>query len=171
VIHVHHDSLAQARNAALAEVESEFVIHLDADDELEPGYIEAMSRGSADIRAPSVRRVYPRYGIPEDTAVVPKVWSHEHSCTGECLRAGNWIVIGACARTELVRNIGWEEFGWSEDWAMWARAWKAGATFETISEAVYRAYHNRRGRNRVGRAKALRWHREIELAIWGESHI
>ncbi len=163
-IHVHlpGGTLAEARNEGLRQVETEFVIHLDADDELEPGYVEAMAKGTADVRVPAVHRIW--HGARP--AHIPKVWGHTHDCTAECLRYGNWIVVGACVRTELVRDIGWEEFGWSEDWGLWARCYRAGASFERIPEAVYRAYHSRTGRNRVRREVALRWHREIEAAVW-----
>lgn len=163
VIHRHESTLAEARNAGLAEVKTEWVVHLDADDELEPGYIEAMAKGTADLRAPSVRYVRNRQ---ERAPVMPRVWGHTHDCTAECLRYGNWMVIGTCLRTELARSVGWQEFGWSEDWGMFAGCWKAGGTVEAIPEAVYRAHTSRRGRNRVSPAVGLRWHREIEKAIW-----
>lgn len=164
VIHVHGETLAKARNAALAQVDTEWVIHLDADDELSPDYVKAMGRGTADLRVPSVSRI----GRGPVEPKMPCVYGHDHQCTGECLRYGNWIVIGACVRTELVRSIGWEEFGWSEDWALWARCWKAGATVEPIPDAVYIAYHNRLGRNRVSRHASLDWHTQIEKAVWPE---
>jgi glycosyltransferase involved in cell wall biosynthesis len=57
VVHVHGDTLAGARNAALDLVETEWVVFLDADDELEPGYIDTLAAGTADLRAPAVRYV------------------------------------------------------------------------------------------------------------------
>lgn len=166
VVHKHGATLAGARNAGLAEVRTPFVVHLDADDELEPGYIEAMAAGTADLRAPAVRQV--RHGVAGE-AFVPNVWGHEHDCIAACLRRGNWLVIGTCVRVDLLRSVGgWEEWEWSEDWAAWARCWRAGGTIETIPAAVYRAHRARRGRNRVGRATALYWHREIERAVFGE---
>lgn len=52
VIHAHGDTLAKARNQGLQAVESEWVIFLDADDELTPGYVDSMRQGLADLRAP-----------------------------------------------------------------------------------------------------------------------
>jgi cellulose synthase/poly-beta-1,6-N-acetylglucosamine synthase-like glycosyltransferase len=167
VVHVHGGTLAEARNAALEQVETEFVIHLDADDELTPGYIDAMSTGTADLRAPAIRQVRAgRVGRP----FMPQVWKHKHACSAECLRAGNWIVIGACVRTELVRDVGgWEEWGWSEDWALWARCWKAGATIEAIPGAVYRAHVRPASRNHcLSNGETVEWHRRIERAVWPE---
>jgi hypothetical protein len=167
-VHLYDGTLAEARNAALDKVETEFVVHLDADDELEPDFFTAMEKGEADLRAPSLRQVRRgRVGRP----FMPQVWGHKHNCTGECLRSGNWIVIGACVKTELVRSVGgWEEFGWSEDWALWARCWKAGASIEAIPEAIYRAHVQRDSRNhRLAAVETSRWHREIEQAVWPEA--
>lgn len=166
VIHEHRDTLAQARNAALDCVETEWTIHLDADDELEAGYVKAMASGEADLRVPMIRQV--RNGHSRSVPFWPHVYGHDHDCTAECLRWGNWIVIGAAVRTEMAREVGWEEFGWSEDWAMWARCWQAGATIERIPKAIYVAYMRTGSRNRVMRGVSLDWHRKIERAVFGE---
>jgi GT2 family glycosyltransferase len=145
-VHVHADSLHQARNASLEEVETEWVIHLDADDELEPGYVKAMGDATADVRAPSVR--YVRRNRPRQPGM-PKVAGHEHDCTSACFPQGNWVAIGAAVRAQLVRDVGgWEDFAVYEDWALWLRCWKAGATFEAVPEAVYRAHVRMDSRNR-----------------------
>lgn len=161
----HGKTLADARNGALESVSTEWVIYLDADDELEAGYVDAMAAGSADLRAPAVRYIRGRRVPPP---AMPRVAGHRHACEASCLRAGNWLVIGTAVRAELLRSVGgWEEFGWSEDWAMWARCWKAGATVEAIPAAVYRAHVDPTSRNRAAdRAEKLRWHREIESAVF-----
>jgi glycosyltransferase involved in cell wall biosynthesis len=165
-VHAHGDTLAGARNAALAKVATEFVIHLDADDELEPGYVEAMARGTADVRAPVVR--YVRNGRAR-SLWQPRVAGHTHDCEAACLRAGNWIVIGACAGTELLRSVGWHDFDWSEDWATWALLAKAGASFELVRDAVYRAESRPMSRNRgADRTTRLEAHRVIEQFVWPE---
>lgn len=160
VIHRHGATLAQARNETLSLVDSEWVVHLDADDELEPGYIAAMGEGTADLRAPRVR--YSACAPPK----VPKVWQHTHDCTAGCLVEGNWLIVGTAARADLLRSVGgWEEWGWSEDWAIWLRCHLAGATVEAIPQAVYRAHKSRGSRNHTSNAEKMRWHREIERAI------
>lgn len=147
VIHTHAATLHDARNAGLARVESEWVCHLDADDELEPGYFDAMASGTADLRGPSVRYVKPnRTGWPQ----LPRVAGHDHRCTAECLTDGNWLVIGTLVRTELARQVGgWRDFSWSEDWDLWLRCYQAGATVEPITKAVYRAHMRPDSRNRA----------------------
>lgn len=163
VLHVHGQSLAEARNKGLAMVETPWVVFLDADDELTPGYIEAMEDGFADLRGPSVEYVGPRRQEP----YVPKVAGHHHACDGDCLTEGNWLVIGTAARTDIVREVGgfreWEVY---EDWDLWLRCYLAGATVEAIPAAVYRAYVRRDSRNRAPSMEVKnRVHHEIVKAL------
>lgn len=158
---IHHpDSLQAARNRCLELVDSRFVIFLDADDELEPGYVDAMSRGYADIRAPAMRSFSPRYKTIK-AAKVPRVVNHTHAmCEPNCLKVGNWIVIGACVRTaKLVQAGGFEDFPMYEDWATWVKMFKRGASIEAIPEAVYRAHKYQGSRNVAGDGQAA--HRAI----------
>jgi glycosyltransferase involved in cell wall biosynthesis len=141
------DTVAEARNAGLDQVATKWVIHLDADDELPPDYVEQMATGTADVRAPAVswaRRNTRRFTPP----AVPKVWGHLHDyCAAECLAYGNYLVVGALVLTELAQRVRWQEEPVYEDWSFWVRCWQAGATFETIPSAVYMAYSRRGGRN------------------------
>lgn len=165
VIHHHADTLHDARNGAVAQVETDWVIHLDADDELEPGYVEEMSRGSSDVRAPSVRYIQ-RAGQQLQPATMPRVAGHTHRCQAACLEYGNWLVVGSAVRTELVRYVGgWRDFPWSEDYDLWARCYLAGADIEAVPDAVYRAWVRRGSRNRSMRqAGRLEAHRAIARA-------
>lgn len=168
VVYAHHpSSLAAARNMALDEIETAHAVFLDADDELEPGYVTALAAGSADVRAPAVRYVH-------DTALagaipppprMPRVAGHNHPCVAECLLYGNWLVIGSWVDTALLRRVGgWRDYPWSEDWATWLACHQAGATFEAVPAAVYRAYVRRTSRNR-GASPEIRLaaHRAIAL--------
>jgi hypothetical protein len=163
VVTCHADTLHDARNGALAQVDTEWVCHLDADDELEPGYFEAMARASADVRAPSVR--YIRQHRARQPGM-PAVAGHTHQCEAGCLVEGNWLVVGSLVRAELVRQVGgWRDFSWSEDWDLWLRCHLAGATFEPVPDAVYRAHVRPNSRNRgASRAERLAAHRAIAEA-------
>lgn len=163
VVHAHAGTLHDARNQALDQVDTEWVIHLDADDELEAGYIEALAAGTADLRAPAVRYVSPaRAAWPR----VPTVAGHAHACSADCLPAGNWLVVGTLAPADLVRKVGgWSDYPWSEDWDLWVRCWQAGATVEAIPSAVYRAHVRSDSRNRApARTARLAAHRAIAAA-------
>jgi len=163
VIHVHGDTIHGARNECVSQVTTPWVIHLDADDQLEPGYITAMSRGTADVRAPMVRYIQRGRGL---RPAMPRVAGHGHACTADCLTQGNWLVVGAAVRTDLVREVGgWRDFSWSEDWDLWLRCHLRGAKIEAIPTAVYRAFTRPGSRNRGQSAEArLAAHRAIEQA-------
>lgn len=135
--HLPNGTLADARNAGLKKTKTEFVCHLDADDFLEPGYFSAMGSVEGDIRVPARRWVPPVFDPP----YIPKVGTHKHDCTGECLRLGNWIVVGAVANTSLCKEVGgWRDLPALEDWDLWLRMWRAGATIARQPSAIYRAY-------------------------------
>jgi Glycosyl transferase family group 2 len=166
VIHVHGDGLADARNKCLAKVETEFVVHLDADDTLLPGYVNAMLRGSADVRVPMVQNMHNNHRLPYS----PKVYGHHHSCEPSCLLEGNYIVVGAAVRTELARSVGgWWNEPIYEDWSLWLRCQQAKASFEHVPEAVYGFHKSPESRNHAGAAYEDRhlWHRLILDSIVG----
>lgn len=164
VVHAHAGTLHDARNTGLDQVATEWVIHLDADDELDLGYRNAMAAGAADVRAPAVQYI-DKYGRATPPRI-PHVAGHDrHDCTAECLTAGNWLVVGSAVRTDLVRRVGgWRDFTWSEDWDLWLRCHLTGATFEAIPSAVYRAHVRRDSRNRApSHAAKMAAHRSICL--------
>jgi hypothetical protein len=164
VVHVHAATLHDARNGALAQVITPWVIHLDADDELEPGYLTALAAAAADVRAPAVRYVY-RSGVAAAPAM-PRVAGHRHACGAPCLPQGNWVVVGAAVRADMVRAVGgWRDFSWSEDWDLWLRCHLAGASFEAVPAAIYRAHVRPDSRNRhQPREAKLAAHRAIAAA-------
>lgn len=163
VIHRHADTLHDARNACVDSVDTEWMVHLDADDELEAGFLDALLAGTADLRAPAVRYVK---GLHLPAPIMPKVAGHDHMCSAACLPYGNWLVVGTLVRPQLVRDVGgWRDFPWSEDWDLWVRCWQAGATIEAIPQAVYRAHVRRDSRNRgLARSARLDAHRAIAEA-------
>jgi glycosyltransferase involved in cell wall biosynthesis len=165
VVYRHAETLWGARNECLQATDTEHIIYLDADDELEPGYVDAMMRGpEADVRVPHVRYVTP--GQPEPQPVMPRVVGHRHHrpCRPQCLRDGNWIVIGAMARTQMVRDVGgWRDYGY-EDYDMWLRCHLAGYTIDIAPGAVYRANVNPGSRGRYTAAESLRHHRAVAAA-------
>jgi GT2 family glycosyltransferase len=165
VEYVEGATLHEARNEGMARLGTEWVVHLDGDDELEPGYLDTLRAGTADVRAPAVRYVH---GTSRRSAppAMPRVWSHLHNCIAECLPLGNWLVVGAMARVDLLREVGgWRDFPWSEDWDLWLRCHLAGATFEAIPDAVYTAHRGPVMRNRaLPQSERLRVHGLIAAA-------
>lgn len=138
--HVHGESLHEARNRGAAMAENmEWLCFLDADDELEPGYFDAMAQGDTDLRAPLVRFVTSRFSKAE-----PRIPGGTDDMT-----EGNRLVIGTLIRKELFDQVGgFRDWPLYEDWDLWQRCWLAGATIG-FTEAVYRANVRRGSRNRA----------------------
>jgi len=148
---VHHgSSLHQVRNAAAAAASSEWLCFLDADDELEPGYLAALLAAAGDLRAPAVRYVTGGEPLPPAQTLERRNISNLNPC-----------VIGTLLRRELFEEAGrfWPEKAW-EDWSLFRRCWLLGAKIEHVPAAVYRVNVNTAGRNStVDRPHTL--HREI----------
>lgn len=143
---LHHDaeaSLAQTRNDAIRRAKGDLIIVLDGDDELEPGYVDAMRKCPGDIRCPRVRYI-------DDSVVDPAFWPTPQIIPRRDLFTGNFLVIGsAFRRAQFLRVGGFEEYRAYEDWQLWLKMWIDGAQIFLCRDAVYRAHVSRSGRNLV----------------------
>lgn len=138
--------LPDARNAALALVETEFVIVLDADDELDPRYVEHMLAGTGDVRWPTIQ-------YRDGTLISDPVGA---------LPEANHIVIGAMARRDLLVDVGgFTDLPVLEDYDLWCRCWAAGADMRPCLGAVYRYHHTVTGRSGSALGIHDQWHRRI----------
>lgn len=167
VILTHAATLADARNEGLAQVDTEWVCHLDADDQLEAGYFDRMAERSEDLDviAPSVR--YVRHHWTGGPSFMPRVPGHDHRCEAACLVEGNWLVVGAVARAATLRSVGgWREWPMFEDWDLWLRCHLAGAAIGAAPRAVYKAWTRRGSRNRSPSAETCaRVHADIVASL------
>lgn len=138
VVAIHGgDSIADARNAALQLVETDWMIYLDSDDELEAGYVEALRRvQTGDLLAPSVRMVVD--GIPGEV----------ESLAARNMDTMNPCVIGTAVRRSAIEAVGgWlDEPAW-EDWSLFRRIWWTGGIIVHVPDAVYRVHVDPLGRN------------------------
>jgi|SRR6187402_1763661 len=137
------DNLRNARNQYALEDESDYLVFLDADDELKPDYIMNMLLSEGDIRVPSVHKYsdhpYP-HNLRPDT---DQSWYRPKD-----LITGNYIVVGAMIRTELFRSLGgFHDYESLEDWDLWLRAEEAGAIFTQCPGAVYKVHKRVGSRN------------------------
>ena len=153
---LHHDPFgtrAASLNGGVARTTGNWILLLDADDELAPGYVGAMRRALEQHRddgtrevlfTPAVQQI--RRGRPGRPFFFPEV----------DLAGGNWLVIGTMINKGLFTEIGGfrEHPHGLEDWNLWNRAVRAGARIVKVKDAVYRAYvnpqsaHHRFQRNR-----------------------
>ncbi|MBK6580440.1 MAG: glycosyltransferase [Sandaracinaceae bacterium] len=58
-VHVHGKTLAAARNIGAQAATTEWLVFLDADDELSEGYCDAILAADGDLRAPALHLIYP----------------------------------------------------------------------------------------------------------------
>lgn len=136
VIRSHAETLAKARNAGASGVDTEWLIFLDADDELDVGYVAAMGYATADLRAPAVRYCF---GGEPDPPIVFEDRNIEHL---------NPCVIGTAVRKAMFDHVGgFLNEPVYEDWSLWLRCVRAGASLEHVRDAHYIAHHNPNGRN------------------------
>lgn len=135
IIRIHGLSLHEARNRALNQTKAEHIIFLDADDELDPLYVEKMLECSGDIRVPLVQYIFGQ-DADQPKRLEPR----------ENLLCGNWIVIGAMLNRARFKQLGgFNDLPVLEDHEAWVRCWIDGWEFG-YAEAIYKV-HVRKGRN------------------------
>lgn len=137
----HEGSLGSLRNAAVWKFDpQEWLCFLDADDILEPGYIEAMKEANspdgrkwAYLMAPALR--------------------HGARGSAKVLDDRDMMMLNPCPVGTLIHRkmfdvVGgfWDERAW-EDWSLFRRCVLAGAELVFVPDAVYRDNSTRGGRN------------------------
>lgn len=151
-LETYGESLADCRNRAAQQAESEWLCFLDSDDELQPGFFDAMERANADLRTPQVQ--YVRRGRVHD----PMFWPE-----GD-LRNGNHLIVSTLIRRDLFFEVGaFRDVLLYEDWDLWQRCWKAGATIEQVPGAVCRVHINPKSKHRYGttRQEKIEAHEQV----------
>lgn len=158
LIWCHAPDLHTARNEAAAQARSEWLCFLDADDELDPHYLEAMTQAVtyldvADwLLQPATLGVHPDgHEDPTPVMIPPKP-----------LLDGNFLVIGTLVRrAQFERLGGFCDFPLYEDWDLWLRCFLDGASISQVPAAIYRVHVNTAGRNSASRALQLRIYHQI----------
>lgn len=135
---IHHrtGTLTQARNEG-GIMANEWLVFLDADDDLDPHFVEALDayEGDADILQTSVRGFYlnlcsgTKHWIEPEPVFHPKRYP---------LTQQNYLVIGSPIRTDRFMQVGgFDPWPVLEDWALWLKCYKHGAIFDELPGAVY----------------------------------
>lgn len=133
--------LSWVRNQAAEESDADWLIFLDADDELSPDYIRSMLAASGDIRQPSTLGVHPDGHEDDYPVLIPPN-------PGGFL-VGNHLVIGCMVRRWIFEEVGGFREGMRslEDWDLWIRCLLVGAKLGTAPDAIYRVHVRPASRN------------------------
>jgi glycosyltransferase involved in cell wall biosynthesis len=166
VEHQPDGTVASARNTAAERATGSHLIFLDADDELDAGYVAAMQHaltGPDDDAMLTPRVSY----IVKGRAQTPKFWPEKP------LSEGNWMVIGTMLNRERFLRIG----GFDsrphafEDWSCFARMWKDGCQPVKVPAAIYRAHWMPGSRNkRLSREEQVTLHYELGREIFPDEY-
>lgn len=165
---VYHDregTIASTRNCAAENASGDMLIFLDGDDELAPGYVQAMRNKARDEKAMYVPRI--SYVNPGRRPQPPRYWPEIP------LSMGNWLVIGtAVPRRDFLDTGGFsDEHPLYEDWELFAKLWKTGLQPVKVRQAVYVAHRNPDGRNQSGDAKLrVRTHYNIGRQLFPDEY-
>lgn len=158
----HADTLHEARNYGAQEARGEGLVFLDADDELDPGYLAAMQQavvryaGHAGHRTWLIRPA--TLGIRADGVedATPVVLSEQP------LIDRNFMVIGTLVSRGLFQQVGgFRDWSYGEDWELWLRCRKAGAGYAVAPEAIYRVHVSEGSRNNQDRDQVVKVYNQI----------
>ena len=167
-IHEPGGTIASARNNGLDAAKGEWVVFLDADDELAPGFVRAMLSHLEGVKdrqlllTPSTQFCRGLRGAA--IGVMPQV----------DMRDGSWLIIGTAVSRSHFKSVGGFSDGIDlyEDWHLWARCVREGSTIQICEDAVYRAHVNNdsRNRKRMSQGTRLYWHQWIGHDVFPESY-
>jgi glycosyltransferase involved in cell wall biosynthesis len=161
--HQPDGTLASARNAAAAKATHKRLVFLDADDELDGGFVAAMDASSQNYAMHLPRTSFAKNGH----------YGRPHFFSWCDLRDGNPMVIGTVIPTQAFTEVGGftENVELFEDWMLFAQLWKLGLKVVTVPDAVYVAHVVRKSRNRQSHgAVRLYWHQWIGHQVFPDHY-
>jgi len=166
---VHHQAKANvchSRNVAARAALTDWLLFLDADDELSPGYIDAMRSFMRMSEPELLLAPYVIYVAPNGTRTAAHIPN-----------AGHWpnmndsVTATMIRRTTFERLGGWHQDYWPwSDWELWLRAEEHGVGRIHVPGAVYIAHQSPQGENsriRQTEAQAL-WNKikRLHQQVW-----
>lgn len=163
-VHMENGTLADARNTGARKAKGDWLCFLDADDELDPFFGTAMQEAPVSITDGVACLLTPMVSYRRGAKwAPPKFWREVP------IEQGNWLIIGTLIERDLFHEVGgFEDWPMYEDWALFARAQKAGAEVVKVPDAIYRAHYNPRGRNKKGLNESRRAGAMIRRAVFPE---
>lgn len=152
-------TLQLARNVPAGAATTEFLLFLDADDELDQNYIEKILQGEGDLRQPSTLGIVEGKEDPSPVLLPKK----------NLLTEGNYLIIGTLIRRELFEEVGgFRDLPAYEDWDLFIRCYLAGACITAHPEAIYRVHVQAASRNQLTQEQAIPIFMEISSRYLGQ---
>jgi glycosyltransferase involved in cell wall biosynthesis len=135
-------SIADVRNGLAAEATGEWLCFLDADDELDHGYVAAMEENAQ-----------PRHLLtPRVMQVINGRRKRAQFYREVNLLSGNWLIVGTLVERSLFEEVG--GFGdyphGFEDWSLWYKCARVGAKVKKVPSAIYVQHVNPDSKHRQG---------------------
>lgn len=141
IIHCHEESLSEARNSAAQALQTDYVIFLDADDFLDPNYVDALRsalRPGNVLYQPATLGLHPSGEYDPEANIIPD----------RGIFNSNFLVIGtACKRESFLDVGGFRDLRVLEDWELWLRMIVNGAKVVSVPDMIYIVSVNNNGRN------------------------
>lgn len=144
--------LSEIRNNAISSLSTEYFCVLDADDELHENFIMEFHLGHGDIMNPLIS--------------MDKINVFRNSGN---LEQGPYIIVGAPAKKDIFIKVGGfdERFDVSEDYHLWCKMYKAGATIGETN-GIYYINYNPEGRNhKNGIEYCIETNEKIKKEVFG----
>ena len=165
-------TIAQARNALADRAESEWLVFLDADDELDKGYVAHMRKAISQPRHEARNLIlHPRVSYVRKGKPSPPRYPVRRGT----LKDDNFIIVGAGIRRDTFRAVhGFSDYPHGfEDWSLWAKAWKRGAQIVDVPRAVYIAHVDPNSKHRTAwrdRRWQVEMHEKVRRELWPEEY-
>ena len=155
--HDPEGTIASVRDELGSTAKGDWLCFLDADDELAPGFLDAMARAFEQER------------LDGDLLLTPSRNHRGVFGPEKPISEGNWLCIGTLVPRRLFIEVGGfpdYPYGW-EDWALWVKCVQAGARIVKVPDALYRAHRSRRLHKERWRQDP-RWQSETHARIAAE---
>ncbi len=170
VLHQPDGTITTARNTLAQQAKGDWLCFLDADDELSPGYLDAMraarNGNNRALYTPAVLHTR------QNRRAQPFFFDR-----GISLRQDNWLVVGTLIHRDLFHEVdGFGEYPHGfEDWSLWSKCFRVGAEIVKVPDAIYIYYRNPRSKHKLA-WRNKKWqvetHQRVaaELDEWERQH-